>query len=94
MTEPYHLVPHPPGACAGVGEAGERSAAQLLADARAVAATLPESERESEILVMCRGRYHFAVGLLAAWQRGHSVALPPTDNPRPCAHWRTGARRH
>ena len=40
---------------------------------------LPAAGPGSELLVICQDRYRFAVGLLAAWQAGHCVALPDFD---------------
>jgi len=80
MTPPYLLVPHPPEACVAFGP-GDRCAADLLWDVAAVRAALPATEPGSELLIICQDRYHFAVGLLAAWQAGHSVALPPNGQP-------------
>ncbi len=70
-----------PDALVAVGSAGSRTFADLFADARAVAARLPAATEGSEVLVVCGDRYHFAVGLSAAWQAGHAVALPPTSQP-------------
>jgi acyl-coenzyme A synthetase/AMP-(fatty) acid ligase len=57
------------------GEAGARSASDLLRAVHAVAARLPS--RSTELLLCCQDRYHLAVALLAAWERNHVVALPP-----------------
>jgi len=82
MTEPYRLVVHPPDALVAFGEPGERSAAQLLRDVAAVRAALPPGPAAGdELLVICQDRYRFAVGLLAAWQAGYGVALPPNGAP-------------
>jgi acyl-coenzyme A synthetase/AMP-(fatty) acid ligase len=60
------------------GRAGARTADDLLADVARVAAVLPDAaDDEREILCVAGDRYHFTVALLAAWQRGHRVALPP-----------------
>lgn len=68
---------HAPEALVALGGAGRRSRAHLLADVHAVARALPAPEPGGEILVICGDRYHVAVGVLAAWQAGHAVALPP-----------------
>jgi acyl-coenzyme A synthetase/AMP-(fatty) acid ligase len=68
---------HAPGGLVAIGEAGERTAADLLRDAQAIGRTLPEATPGSEVLVVCGDRYAFAASLLAAWSRGHGVALPP-----------------
>jgi acyl-coenzyme A synthetase/AMP-(fatty) acid ligase len=66
---PHDLV------CTG---AEERTAGQLLADARAIAARLPERIADRpELILVCHDRYLFAASMLAAWSRGYVVALPP-----------------
>ncbi|MGD9953646.1 MAG: AMP-binding protein [Burkholderiales bacterium] len=50
------------------------SAAQFLADARRLAARLPEARH---VLNACADRYRFAVGLAAALLRGQVTMLPP-----------------
>ena len=64
-----------------VGEPGPRTAGELLRDARAVASRLPAATPGSEVLVVCGDRYHVAVAALAAWLKGHAVALPPNAQP-------------
>jgi acyl-coenzyme A synthetase/AMP-(fatty) acid ligase/3-hydroxymyristoyl/3-hydroxydecanoyl-(acyl carrier protein) dehydratase len=64
-----------------VGDAGGRTAGELLRDARAVAARLPAPSPGSEVLVICGDRYHVAVAALGAWLKGHAVALPPSAAP-------------
>lgn len=63
----------------GSGTGGERSAERLRSDVARVVAVLPEAlpGDSREILCVAADRYHFTVALLAAWQRGHKVALPP-----------------
>lgn len=56
-------------------------AAELCAHVAGIAELLPAARPGEEVVVICRDRYRFAVALLAAWQRGYSVALPP--NPQP-----------
>lgn len=75
------LVHTDPAALVAVGEAGARTAGELMRDARAVAARLPAPAPGSEVLVVCGDRYHLAVTTLAAWLRGHAVALPPNAQP-------------
>lgn len=41
----------------------------------------PDAPRASEVLLVCRDRYCFTVGLLAAARRGWIVALPPNAQP-------------
>ncbi len=57
------------------------TAAELVAHVAGFAGLLPEAEPGEEVVVICRDRHRFTVALLAAWQRGFSVALPP--NPQP-----------
>ncbi len=71
------------------GEAGPRSVAQLKADVFAVAKRLPPAREGSEIVVVCGDRYSFAVGVLAAWEAGHGVALPPNSQPEVVRHLST-----
>jgi acyl-coenzyme A synthetase/AMP-(fatty) acid ligase len=60
----------------------DRSAAELLRDAAAVAAELAPARRPGEqVLVLCHDRYHFACALLAALSQGLVVALPPSTQP-------------
>ncbi|KIG15850.1 Acyl-CoA synthetase, AMP-(fatty) acid ligase [Enhygromyxa salina] len=61
----------------------ERTAERLRSDIARVVAVLPECAPDDprEILCVASDRYHFAVALLAAWQRGHRVALPPNAQP-------------
>ncbi len=63
------------------GGEGDRSAAQLLTDAAALAAaltaSLPPATSGQDVMIVGRDRYNFAVSLLAAWSLGHAVALPP-----------------
>lgn len=73
------LALHEPEAEVSFGSVGERTALQLRRDVARVAAVLPEhvpGDRR-EVLCVAGDRYHFTVALLAAWQRGHGVALPP-----------------
>lgn len=56
---------------------GARTAAELVADARAISDRLGTMPRGGEIVVACHDRYLFAASLLAAWERELVVALPP-----------------
>lgn len=64
-----------------VGETGTRSVRQLLADVATIAAQLPQGagtgQDQPDLLVTCQDRYYLCAVLLAAWQRGRVVALPP-----------------
>lgn len=77
------LAHHDPESPVAFGRAGERSAERLRTDVARVAAVLPDSAHDDprEILCVATDRYHFTVALLAAWQRGHRVALPPNAQP-------------
>jgi acyl-coenzyme A synthetase/AMP-(fatty) acid ligase len=71
--EPLHA--YAPDDRVAVGDAGSRSARDLLRDVSLVSAQLGQCH--GELLVTCHDRYHLTVTLLAAWQRGIVVALPP-----------------
>lgn len=77
------LAHHDPESLVAFGSAGARTAEQLRSDVARVAAVLPDTTPGDprEILCVAGDRYHFAVALLAAWQRGHRVALPPNAQP-------------
>jgi acyl-coenzyme A synthetase/AMP-(fatty) acid ligase/3-hydroxymyristoyl/3-hydroxydecanoyl-(acyl carrier protein) dehydratase len=77
------LAHHDPESLVAFGAAGERTAERLRSDVARVAAVLPDTAHDDprEILCVAGDRYHFAVALLAAWQRGHRVALPPNAQP-------------
>ncbi len=77
------LAHHEPESPVAFGAAGERSAERLRTDVARVAAVLPDTDHDDprEILCVASDRYHFTVALLAAWQRGHRVALPPNAQP-------------
>lgn len=77
------LAHHEPEAAVAFGVEGERSAERLRSDVARVAGVLPDTGDDDprEILCVATDRYHFAVALLAAWQRGHRVALPPNAQP-------------
>lgn len=76
---PSILARHEPESTIAFGSGGERTAERLLSDVARVVAVLPEADPGDprEILCVAADRYHFTVALLAAWQRGHRVALPP-----------------
>jgi acyl-coenzyme A synthetase/AMP-(fatty) acid ligase len=71
--EPLHA--YAPDDRVAVGDGGSRSARDLLKDVSVVSARLGQCN--GELLVVCQDRYHLTVTLLAAWQRGIIVALPP-----------------
>jgi acyl-coenzyme A synthetase/AMP-(fatty) acid ligase len=77
------LAHHEPESAVAFGAAGTRSAERLRIDVARVAAVLPDTAHDDprEILCVATDRYHFTVALLAAWQRGHRVALPPNAQP-------------
>jgi hypothetical protein len=66
------------------GSAGERTAADLLRDAGAVARALPEraADRPLALLGVRRDVYGCLAALLGAWARGYEVLLPPADATR------------
>ena len=72
------LARHAPARPVATGAAGTRTAAELLADVEAVRSSLPGGSR---VLVVCEDRYRFAVCVLAAWQAGRVVLLPPNSQP-------------
>jgi acyl-coenzyme A synthetase/AMP-(fatty) acid ligase len=61
------------------------SAAQFLADVRALAARLPAS---NHVLNFCSDRYRFAVGLAASLVTGKCSILPSTHTPEVIRHLR------
>jgi len=73
---------HGPDDVVAWGDGGERTRRALLADVAGVANRLPPPTSGSHIALICADRYCFAVGLLAAWQRGHAVALPANGQPQ------------
>ncbi|MGI5860841.1 MAG: AMP-binding protein [Myxococcales bacterium] len=77
----YLFPPHAPEDLVAVAGASDRTAADLMRDVAAIAAALPPADPPGEILVICQDRYHFTAALLAAWQVGHAVALPPNGQP-------------
>lgn len=63
------------------GRGGERTAANLLADAALLAEQLPAPTDGSHVLLVFKSdRYAFATALLGAWAAGHTVALPPNTS--------------
>ncbi len=54
-----------------------RTLMDLRSHVAALASMLPESHEHSHALVFANDRYAFTVAMLAAWLRGHAVALPP-----------------
>ncbi len=74
------LRQHRPEAPVAWSREKQTTAAQLRAHVEGFAALLAPAADGDELLVICRDRYRFTVAVLAAWQRGYSVALPP--NPQ------------
>ncbi|MEZ4452433.1 MAG: AMP-binding protein [Nannocystaceae bacterium] len=88
-TAVFHLLDaFRDGDLVAIGESGARSVEDLRRDVHAVAAALPRAAggEVSEVVVVCSDRYHFAVGVLAAWEAGHGVALPPNTQPEVVRH--------
>ena len=77
----FRPVAHAAGDLVALGADGVRRGGDLLRDVLAVARRLPAPGPGSEVLVVCGDRYHVAVAVLAAWERGHAVALPPNAAP-------------
>ena len=58
------------------------SAATFIAEASALAATLPgDATTPGRAVNLCQDRYHFALGLAAALLRGHTSLMPPNALP-------------
>jgi len=72
---------HEPDSPVAWGRHRATSAAEVRAHVDGLCALLDPAEDGQELLVICRDRYRFAVSVLAAWELGYSVALPP--NPQP-----------
>jgi 4-coumarate--CoA ligase (photoactive yellow protein activation family) len=68
------------------------TATELVGHVAAIAELLPEGAPGDEVVVMCRDRHRFAVAVLAAWQRGLVVALPPNPQPETMRKLRESAR--
>lgn len=77
----FRPVAHTAAQVVALGGERDCTGGDLLRDVRAVAAQLPPAGPGSEVLVVCGDRYHVAVAALAAWERGHAVALPPNGAP-------------
>lgn len=76
---PALLEAHRPDSLVAFGARGEKTAADLLADAARVAQALPPPTDGSQVLLVFEGdRYAMAAALLGAFEAGHSVALPPS----------------
>jgi len=71
-----------PEAVVAMGRRGARTQRDLIRDVAVVAAQLPTARPGEELLLNCRDRYVFAVGLLAAWEAGFAVALPSNRRPK------------
>ena len=72
------LREHAPEGLIAFGPGGFRTAADLRQDVGYVVEALPEATCGSQVLCVVReDRYVFAVSVLAAWARGHSVVLAP-----------------
>ena len=72
---------HRPDSSGAWGPGTTTSAAERRAHVEGFGALLAPAAPGDELLVICRDRYRFTVALLAAWQRGYSVALPPNHQP-------------
>lgn len=75
------LAHHGPADPVAWSATSERNGAQLWSDLEALARALPGAKEDQPLVLICADRYHFAVGLLAAWRGGHRVILPPNGQP-------------
>jgi len=75
------LARHRPDSNVAWGPQSAPTAAELRAHVDGFGELLAPAAPGEELLVICRDRYRFTVALLAAWQRGYSVALPPNHQP-------------
>lgn len=71
---------HAPDAPVAWSSARTTTASEMRAHVDGFASLLAPAKEDEELLVICRDRYRFAVALIAAWERGYAVALPP--NPQ------------
>lgn len=78
MSEFMLLGNHEPDTLVAFGGAGNKSAADLLADAAKVSRALPPAFDGSHVLLVFENdRYAMAAAMIGALDRGHAVALPP-----------------
>jgi acyl-CoA synthetase (AMP-forming)/AMP-acid ligase II len=79
---------HAPDQLVAFGAGGDKTAADLLADAATVAAALPPAtEPNSQVLMVFRSdRYAFAAALLGVWAAGHTAVLPPNQRGETISH--------
>ena len=80
MTALEGLLPHRPDALVAVGDAGARTAAELVCDAGRLAAALAVHP-PGDVVLACGDRYLFLAALLGAWGAGHVVRLPANGQP-------------
>lgn len=78
------LAKHDPHDRVAYGDAGERTAAQLLRDAAAVARALPDpcASRQVVVVGVRRDAYACVAALLGAWAKGFVAALAPPEVTR------------
>lgn len=79
LETPALLAPRDPAAPLAWHAGKPISAAQFLAEAKALAAALPS---EGPAVNLCQDRYRFALGLAAALLRGHTSLMPPNALPQ------------
>ncbi|HEB88042.1 MAG TPA: hypothetical protein ENI85_00580 [Deltaproteobacteria bacterium] len=78
MTAFELLGDHDPDTIVAFGDAGTKTAADLLSDAARISRALPPAFDGSQVLLVFeKDRYAMAAAFLAALDRGHAVALPP-----------------
>jgi 4-coumarate--CoA ligase (photoactive yellow protein activation family) len=81
MTTLALLQRHEPSSLVAWERGRVTTAEALVAHVAAIAELLPQGSPGDEVVVMCRDRHRFTVAVLAAWQRGFAVALPPNAQP-------------
>ncbi|MGB1276571.1 MAG: class I adenylate-forming enzyme family protein, partial [Nannocystaceae bacterium] len=83
LERPYRLLQNfHPTARVALGAKEDVYASDLLRDIQQLASQLPkDADSGSEVVVVCRDRYLFAVAVLATWAVGLQVALPPNLQP-------------
>lgn len=74
-----------------VGRAGFKTYADLLRDVGSVVSLIQQWDPPlGDCLMLCRDRYHLAVGALAAWEDRRGIVLPPNFQPETLRALRRG----
>jgi acyl-coenzyme A synthetase/AMP-(fatty) acid ligase/3-hydroxymyristoyl/3-hydroxydecanoyl-(acyl carrier protein) dehydratase len=78
-SDPWELLARhgPDDLVAWSSEHGALTATDLRRHAASVVRQIPATTSGEEVLILCRDRYTFTVGALAAWATGHVIILPP-----------------